>query len=507
MKNMKKKNQKSKLKYFFKKIPVGRVFKGFLTVLISVLMIFTVAQAGTITPPSGSPVATFYTISEIYEFITNNTTATEGDHSFTFSDALAGTGYTLTEIYTALENLISADKVKLGTTYLNVAGTLVPSGGTATSTNVLSGKTYFGDSQTDWSLQTGTMADNGTFSLTASSTDQSITEGYYSGGTLLGDADLITTNIKSGINIFGIDGNSNVVDTSSGDAVAGDLLSGKIAWAGGISIIGTIPTQTLSSDNDTVLGGYYATTTLSTIDTDLVAGNILSGATIFGIPGNVSAGYTYGDSNQAYVLGTATGAGTALKNMYNGSATSGDYPQNVGGVDDYNANGALPGDSYVGTWTTCNAGNSYCGTSTSTAYAMDNSTGLIWSNWLAGGATKTWFWANNAKYPNGLPGDDGVCDLHNEVACKVVKLTDGDAGGKTGCEALGTGWRLPYQKELLQAYIDGSWGNLSNAGSYYWSATTVSSATQSAWVTTLGSGSTGYSSKSGSASYRVRCVL
>ena len=504
---MKKKNEKSKLKYFFKKIPVGGIFKGFLTVLISVLMIFTVAKAGTITPPSGSPVATFYTISQIYEFITNNTTATEGDHSFTFSNTLAGTGYTLTEIYTALENLISADKVKLGTTYLNVAGTLVPSGGTATSTNVLSGKTYFGDSQTDWSLQTGSMADNGTFSLTASSTDQSITGGYYSGGTLLGDADLITTNIKSGINIFGINGDSNVVDTSSGDAVAGDLLSGKIAWAGGLSIIGTIPTQTLSSDNDTVLGGYYATTTLSTIDTDLVAGNILSGATIFGIPGNVSAGYTYGDSNQAYVLGTATGAGTALKNMYNGSATSGDYPQSVGGVDDYNANGALPGDSYVSTWTTCNAGNSYCGTNTSTAYAKDNSTGLIWSGRLDGGAFKTWFWANNAKYPNGLPGDDGVCNLSGEVACKVVKLTDGDVGGKTGCEALGTGWRLPYQKELMQTYIDGSWGIIVTAGSSDWSATTLSFVTQNAWVSNLTNGSMGNALKTNNTTYRVMCVL
>ena len=131
-----------------KKIIVNFI-KGGLTVLISVLAIYGVVHAGTITPPSGTPSAQFYTLSEIYNFITSNTAATAGGHSFTFSDSLAGTGRTLTEIYSALASLISADKVKLGTTYLNVAGTLTPDGGTATTSDVLSTKTYFGDSQTN----------------------------------------------------------------------------------------------------------------------------------------------------------------------------------------------------------------------------------------------------------------------------------------------------------------------------------------------------------------------
>ncbi len=184
----------------------GSLIKVGLTVLISVLIVFTVVRAGTITPPSGSPSAKFYTLSEIYNFIINNTTSTEGSHSFTFSDSLLGTNYTLTEIYNALAGLISADKIKSGTTYLNVAGTLVPSGGTATTSNVLSGTTYFGDSQTNWTLATGTMANNGAFSLTASSSNQSVAAGYYSGGTLTGDADLAVGNILNGVNIFGVTG-------------------------------------------------------------------------------------------------------------------------------------------------------------------------------------------------------------------------------------------------------------------------------------------------------------
>ena len=101
----------------------SNTIKGGLTVLISVLVIYGVVHAGTIIPPSGTPSAQFYTLSEIYNFITSNTTSTEGGHSFTFSDSLAGTGRTLSEIYNALASLISADKVKLGTTYLGMAGT------------------------------------------------------------------------------------------------------------------------------------------------------------------------------------------------------------------------------------------------------------------------------------------------------------------------------------------------------------------------------------------------
>jgi hypothetical protein len=103
---------------------------------------------------------------------------------------------------------------------------------------------------------------------------------------------------------------------------------------------------------------------------------------------------------------------------------------------------------------------------------------------------------------------DGVCDTHNEAACKCVKL-DGTNGAKTGCEALGNGWRLPQQKELMQAYIDGSWNNpanLSSAGFNYWSATTVSSSTQNAWFTNLANGNAGNVTKTIGASYRVRCV-
>ncbi len=174
--------------------------------------------------------------------------------------------------------------------------------------------------------------------------------------------------------------------------------------------------------------------------------------------------------------------------------------QSNGGVDDYNNNGSMPTDTYFSSFTTCSSGNNWCGTGDSTnANVKDNSTGLVWSNYLGSGTAYNWFWANNCKYPNELPGDDGVCDTNAEIACRCVKLTS----SKTGCEAF-TGWRLPHQKELMQVYIDGSWGKLSSAGYRYWSATTQSDYTQYAWLTYLLNGYTYYGDKTGT--IRVRCV-
>ena len=606
------------------------LIKGGLTVFVSVVIISAVVRAGSLTP-SSTPASDGYTLENVYTRLTTNGTSISGDFSMDPSGSPAGTQYTLDQIYSAIPTIVT-NTVKLGTSYLGVDGTLVPDG-TATGADCLDTKTFYsGDS---WTQKTGSLA-----TQTLSVANDTLSAGNYNATTLSAvDTDLATGNIKSGINIFGIDGDGNVVDTSSGNAIVADLFDSKISWVDGSSITGSLDlacntatfdgtgnivantydgagdgtnrwcmtdtgdvtasqmktgsiawvdglavtgsgTQTLSNATTTLSAGYYEATTLDSVDIDLTAANILSGKTIFGISGTV-----YGDTNQAQVLTTATGAGTynasnltvdtvksgtsfgvsstgdypsttyplsgdtgvtdatateicntneawtkagslitgtlnptastigvgntycgiagtLLANLDNGSATSGDYPQSVGGVDDYNNNGAMPGDSYTSTWTTCDAGNSYCSTGDATnADKKDESTGLVWSIWLASGATSNWFSANNCQYPNGLPGDDGTCDTNGEVACKCVKLTS----SKTGCEALGDGnWRLPSQKESMQAYIDGSWGNLSSAGYSYWSATTKSYSTYGAWYTTLYYGRTNDTNKTNL--IRSRCV-
>jgi hypothetical protein len=79
--------------------------------------------------------------------------------------------------------------------------------------------------------------------FTPSISDQAITQGYYGGvvgdGKVIGDTNLIASNIKSGVTIFGVDGDTNVVNTSSGDAITTDILTGKKAWVDGQEVTGT----------------------------------------------------------------------------------------------------------------------------------------------------------------------------------------------------------------------------------------------------------------------------
>lgn len=253
-------------------------------VVVSVLIICAIAKAGNITPPIGAPSAKFYTLSEIYNFITSSATAIEGGHSFTFSDALSSTHRTLTEIYDSLKNLISADKVKLGTTYLNVAGTLTPDGGTAGVADLFSDKRAH--LTNDWNLDTGTLnlACN---TLTYDGTGNLAADGY------------------DGVGI----GNNRWCMTDSGDAAAGEMKTGKIAWVDGIAITGS-GTQTLSADNQTVAAGYYEATTLSAVDSDLAVGNIRSGVDIFGVSGSLITKPLFGDDIASNVLTTAANPGT-----------------------------------------------------------------------------------------------------------------------------------------------------------------------------------------------------
>ena len=120
----------------------------------------------------------------------------------------------------------------------------------------------------------------------------------------------------------------------------------------------------------------------------------------------------------------------------------------------------------------------------------DPRSGLVWSRVLlnsAGtvtfttGAPSTWTW--NASGTNNIA-------VGNKTASQL-------------CSDRGNGWRLPTQKELMQAYIDGSYFNLSQTSYNMWSATEDSST--HAWYMYLNDGYTDYDYKSYDDTY-VRCV-
>ena len=261
-------------------------------------------------------------------------------------------------------------------------------------------------------------------------------------------------------------GNNRWCMTDSGDAANTDIASGKVAWVDGVAVTGT-----------------------------------------------ASGGYTYGDSDPWYVLGTADGAGLAMKDTWSGSSTTYVYPQSAGGVDDCNYNGSAcdsyPVESYGSStpWTQCTAANYYCGTSATTTCSgdvcwRDDSTGLVWSDQIS--SSIDWFAANNCE-DDALRGD-GTCSTHGEENCQCFKKTS----SKTGCEGLAdAGWRLPDQKEWMLGYVNGMQNHIPNTSSgstfyYFWSATTRSNYTFLAWVVYPALGFVTNFNKT--SNYRARCV-
>ena len=76
-----------------------------------------------------------------------------------------------------------------------------------TSDEVLFGKTVYTSGA---EVIVGTMPNNGALEITPSAENQTIPEGYTSGGKVSGDADLKPENIKAGVTIFGVEGTVEV---------------------------------------------------------------------------------------------------------------------------------------------------------------------------------------------------------------------------------------------------------------------------------------------------------
>ena len=122
------------------------------------------------------------------------------------------------------------------------------------------------------------------------------------------DADLLSANIKTGITILGVAGTANVVDTTTGDAVAADIRTGKKAWVDGAEITGTVALGANVDGADgsvtfSIPDGLYESKTATAVDADLIAANIKSGITILGVAGTTNVvDTTTGDAVAADIL-------------------------------------------------------------------------------------------------------------------------------------------------------------------------------------------------------------
>lgn len=210
--------------------------------------------------------------------------------------------------------------MKLSTRKLSNSG---GSGGNAQTTDVLTGKGFTNDT----GEQVGSMPNNGALgTITPVTANQTIPSGYTSGGTVAGDPDLISANIKAGANIFNVAGKTEVVDTTTAaGAMAAQVLSTKEAFVNGAKVTGTIhdrsgvSTGVVSNATSSANGigdlflvppeGYYdgaAGTKVNTWDGNFIAANILSGKTVWGLAGTAVSGARKATGSTTSVISTQT---------------------------------------------------------------------------------------------------------------------------------------------------------------------------------------------------------
>ncbi|APM40536.1 hypothetical protein [Clostridium kluyveri] len=200
-------------------------------------------------------------------------------------------------------------------------------GGNAVAGDLLSGKT----ATVDAGQITGTIPSKSAQTYTPGTSNQTIASGQYLDGvqTILGDAALISANIKANASIFNVAGKSTVIETteSTNPIATNTVRSGKKGFVNGAAITGGLAVQATgpqtvtpgTSDIVKAAGIYDGPITIKG-DADLVSANIKAEANIFGVAGKTS------------VVDTADATGVAgdvlsTKTVYiNGVKTTGTMP-------------------------------------------------------------------------------------------------------------------------------------------------------------------------------------
>ena len=229
------------------------------------------------------------------------------------SQVITNTGNGIGKVYvdavtSSIDENILQENIKQGINILGIVGTykgLDTSDATAQASNILEGYSAY----VDGNIIYGTMKDNSTvYDIYPTSTDISMSKGYYNSFVVHGDSNLNPENIKKNITIFGVKG---TYEEGNGEVVTQDKVitptentqtiypdEGK--YINKITVnpisktfVGSEIARRNSSDltveglNVNVPSGYYnSSATVNCHDDNLVASNIKRGVTIFGVNGS-----------------------------------------------------------------------------------------------------------------------------------------------------------------------------------------------------------------------------
>jgi hypothetical protein len=360
----------------------------------------------------------------------------------------------------------------------------------------------------DGSRYTGTISDAG--ALTPGTAPQTLDAAIYRQFTVAGDANLVAGEIKNGASIFGVSGLypsaahplsgagsggvTTDLDATSFDARmrsstqfqwwdragiryvhAGDANVVDANLADGVTLFGVTGTLIGASDcTGDGQTGCVSTARFKSMDTDssaISAWDIRAGKTAGGLAGKL---VFYANMADTTLFDRTTGAG--------GASGLDAYDT----IDDYADDGVFP-----------------------TQNPWSPPMSVPGANWLRDAASDT--------------DTDGACNgaeacVYKDLITGLLWQKDDDATrdwetALTYCHDLdygghASGWRLPTQKEMMQAYADGIWleeASLSVTDQdSYWSSTTYSGNTARGWIGDLFRGSFGHDTKV--MAYHVVCV-